>query len=89
MRVSYFFDDMPSNVLAGRPVSLPRRKASLGDADAPFDRDKDPLKKPETQALLRAYSKIQRKDIRKGIYQLIRRIGAAGPADGPARRRKR
>src|SRR5260370_39358955 len=41
VRVSYFFDDMPSHVLAGRPVSLPRRKARLGDADAPFYRDKD------------------------------------------------
>src|SRR6266851_6988222 len=83
VRVSYFFDDMPPNVLAGRPVSRREGEASFGAAGTPFGRDKNPLSKPETQALLRAYWKIRHAGVRKGIYQLMQRIDAAGRAEVP------
>jgi transcriptional regulator with XRE-family HTH domain len=40
--VSYFFDEMPSNALAGRPMSG-RGKKGFGEAATPFEQEKDPL----------------------------------------------
>src|SRR5580693_5881642 len=40
--VSYFFDEMPSNVLAGRPMSGRGRKGGFGEASTPFEQEKDP-----------------------------------------------
>ena len=57
MPVSYFFDEMPSNALSGRPMSGRRRKG-YGEAGTPFGQEKDPLSKRETLELVRAYDKI-------------------------------
>src|ERR1700754_5359952 len=40
--VSYFFDEMPVNALAGRPMSG-RRRTDFGEAATPFEQDKDPM----------------------------------------------
>src|SRR5271170_3307766 len=55
--VSYFFDEMPSNALADRPMWGRGRKGSA-EAATPFSRDNDPLIKRETLELVRAYYKI-------------------------------
>ncbi len=39
--VSYFFDEMPSNALAGRPVSGRGKKGGFGEAGTPFEQEKD------------------------------------------------
>ena len=46
--VSYFFDEMPSNALAGRPMSGRGRKGGFGEPATPFEQEKDPLIKRET-----------------------------------------
>ena len=51
---SYFFDEMPSNALSGRPMSRRGRKG-FGEAATPFEQEKDPLIKRETLELVRAY----------------------------------
>jgi transcriptional regulator with XRE-family HTH domain len=51
--VSYFFDEMPSNALSGRPMSGRGRKV-FGEAGTPFEQEKDPFIKHETLELLRA-----------------------------------
>ena len=56
--VSYFFDEMPSNALSGRPMSGRGRKG-FGEAGTPFEQEKDPLIKRETLELVRAYYKIR------------------------------
>src|SRR5260370_42459396 len=48
--VSYFFDEMPSNALSGRPMSGRGRKG-FGEAGTPFGPEKDPLIKRQTPAL--------------------------------------
>jgi hypothetical protein len=52
--VSYFFDEMPSKALSGRPMSGRGRKG-FGEAGTPFEQEKDPLIKRETLELVRAY----------------------------------
>src|SRR5204862_1600534 len=49
--VSYFFDEMPANALAGRPMSGRGRRGGAahgGDLASPFEQEKDPLIKRET-----------------------------------------
>jgi transcriptional regulator with XRE-family HTH domain len=55
--VSYFFDEMPANALAGRPMSG-RGREGFGEAGTPFEQEKHPLIKHETLELVRAYYKI-------------------------------
>ncbi len=57
--VSYFFDEMPSNALSGRPMSGRGKKGGFGEAGTPFEQEKDPLIKRETLELVRAYYKIR------------------------------
>src|ERR1700710_2338938 len=64
--VSYFFDEMPSNALAGRPM-WGRGKKGFGEAATPFEREKDPLIERETLELVRAYYKIRENRVRKCI----------------------
>ncbi len=78
--ISYFFDVMPSNVLAGRPMSGRGRK-SFGEVATPLETEKDPLIKPETLELVRAYYKIREPRVRKRIYEMVRAVGAASHAD--------
>src|SRR5260370_8594786 len=86
--VSYFFDEMPSNVLAGRPMSGRGRKG-FGEAATPFQQEKDPLIKPETLALVRAYHKIHDSRVRKRIFGMVKAVGAASHAEVLGGRKKR
>ena len=78
--VSYFFDEMPANALAGRPMSGRGRK-TLGEAGTPFERDKDPLIKRETLELVRAYYKIREARVRKRVFEMVKAVGAASHAE--------
>ena len=69
--VSYFFDEMPSNALAGRPMSGRGRKGGFGETGTPFEQEKDPLIKRETLELVRAYYKIRSKSLRTKTRELI------------------
>src|SRR5258707_8526480 len=71
--VSYFFDEMPANALAGRPMSGRGRKG-LGETATPFEQEKDPLIKRETLELVRAYYKIRVASVRDGVAKMIKTI---------------
>ena len=86
--VSYFFDEMPSNALSGRPMSGRRRKG-FGEAGAPFAREKDPLSKREALELVRAYDKIDEERVRNSIFATVKALGEASHAKLFARRRQR
>src|SRR5258708_6024922 len=77
--VSHFFDEMPSNALAGRPMSGRGRKG-FGEASTPFEQEKDPLIKRETLELVRAYYKIRESRVRKRIFEMVKAVGAASPS---------
>jgi transcriptional regulator with XRE-family HTH domain len=79
--VSYFFDEMPSNALAGRPVASRGRKGGFGEAATPFEHEKDPLIKRETLELVRSYYKIREGRVRKRIFEMVKAIGAASHAE--------
>ena len=74
--VSYFFDEMPSNALSGRPMSG-RGRNGFGEAGTPFEREKDPMIKRETLELVRAYYKIREGRVRNCIFEMVKATGAA------------
>ena len=78
--VSYFFDEMPPNALAGRPMSGRGRKG-FGEAGTPFEQEKDPLIKRETLQLVRAYYEIREARVRKRIFGMVKAVGAASCAE--------
>ena len=86
--VSYFFDEMPSNALSGRPMSGRRRKG-FGEAGTPFAQEKDPLSKRETLELVRAYDKIDEERVRNSIFATVKALGEASHAKLFASRRQR
>ena len=87
--VSYFFDEMPSTALAGRPMSGRGRKDGFSEAGTPFKQDKDALIKRETLELVRAYYKIREGRVRKRIYETIKAVGAASHAEVLGRQKRR
>ena len=86
--VSYFFDEMPSNALSGRPMSGRGRKG-FGEAGTPFEQEKDPLIKRETLELVRAYYKIREGRVRKRIFEMVKAMGAASHAEVLGGRKRR
>jgi transcriptional regulator with XRE-family HTH domain len=86
--VSYFFDEMPSNALSGRPMSG-RRRNDYGEAGTPFEEEKDPLIKRETLELVRAYDKIDEEPVRNSIFATVKALGEASHAKLLASRRQR
>ncbi len=78
--VSFFFEEMPSNTLAGRPMPG-RGKKGFGEAATPFEHGKDPLAKRETLELVRAYYKIRENRVRKRIFEMVKAVGAASHAE--------
>ncbi len=86
--VSYFFDEMPSNALSGRPMSGRGRKG-FGEADTPFEQEKDPLIKRETLELVRAYYKIREGRVRKRIFEMVKATGAVSHVKVPGGRKQR
>ena len=85
--VSYFFDEMPSNALSGRPMS--GRGKGFGEAGTPFEQEKDPLIKRETLELVRAYYKIREGRVRKRIFEMVKAVGAASHAEVLGGRKQR
>ncbi len=71
--IDYFFEDMPIAVAAISPATKKRGKAKRLPSYAP-----DPVVKRETLEFVRAYYKIEDADVRKGVYQLTKAMGAAG-----------
>ena len=86
--VSYFFDEMPSNALAGRPMSG-RGHKEFGEEGTPFEQEKDPLIKRETLELVRAYYKIREGRVRKRIFETVKAVGAASHAEALGGRKQR
>lgn len=86
--VSHFFEEMPSNVLVGRPMSG-RSHKGFGEAGTPFAQEKDPMIKRETLELVRAYYKIREARVRKRIFETVKAVGAASHAEVLGARRKR
>jgi transcriptional regulator with XRE-family HTH domain len=87
--VSYFFDEMPANVLSGRSMSGRGRKGGFGETGTPFEQEKDPLIKCETLELVRAYYKIREPRVRKRIFETVKTVGAASHAEALGSRKKR
>lgn len=85
--VSYFFDEIPSNVLSARSTS--RNRDGFGEAAAPFEQEKDPLIRRETLELVRAYYKVRESRVRKRIADLVKSLGTASAAAAPEGRKKR
>jgi transcriptional regulator with XRE-family HTH domain len=84
--VSYFFDEMPANVLSSRG------RKGFGEGGTPFAQEKDPLIKRETLELVRAYYKIRESQVRKRIFEMIKAVGMASHAEvlgGPLARKAR
>ena len=73
MSIDYFFEDMPTAVAAIPPATKGRGKAKKLPGSAP-----NLMVKRETLELVRAYYKIEDADVRKGVYQLTKAMGAAG-----------
>jgi len=71
--VNFFFEDMPPEVITISPATKKRGKAKELPSYAP-----DPMAKRETLEFVRAYYKIEDADVRKGVYQLTKAMGAAG-----------
>jgi transcriptional regulator with XRE-family HTH domain len=86
--ISYFFEEMPSNALAGRLMSGRGRK-DFGEAATPFEKEKNPLIKRETLELVRAYYTIREARVRKRIYEMVRAVGAASHAEVLSAKKKR
>ena len=84
--VSHFFDEMPANALARRPMPGRGRKG-FGEAGTPLEQEKDPLIKRETLELVRAYYKIRSAGVREGVAKMIKAIAA--DASKPVAKRKR
>jgi transcriptional regulator with XRE-family HTH domain len=86
--VSYFFDDMPSNALSGRPMSG-RGRNGFGEPGTPFEKERDPLIKRETLELVRVYDKIDEERVRHSVFATIKALGESSHAKLLAGRRKR
>ena len=85
--VTFFFEDMPQNALAGRVAARSSRKG-LAEAGTPFEQEKDPLIKRETLELVRAYYKIREVRVRKRIFEMVKAVGAASHAEVLGRKKR-
>ena len=84
--ISYFYEDMPTNVMIGR-YGGGRGRRGLGEAASPFEDEKDPMIKRETLELVRAYYKITDARVRKRIFETVKAVGGAAHAQSVAGRR--
>jgi transcriptional regulator with XRE-family HTH domain len=81
--VSYFFDEMPADVLSGRG------RKDHGVAGTPSAEGRDPLIKRETLELVRAYYKIREGRVRKRIFEMVKALGTASHAEVVGKRKRR
>ncbi len=68
--IKYFFEDMAPEVAAISPAK------GRGKAKEPPSYELDPMTKRETLELVRAYYKIEDKNVRKRLYEMARALGA-------------
>ncbi len=71
--IEYFFEGMPTAVAAISPAPKGRGKAKKLPGY-----ELDIMAKRETLVFVRAYYKIEDADVRQGVYQLTKAMGAAG-----------
>ncbi len=71
--IDFFFADMPTAVAAISPATKER-----GKAKKLIGYESYLMVKRETLEFVRAYYKIEDADVRKGVYQLTKAMGAAG-----------
>jgi len=73
--VSYFFDDMPQDILEG-PVSGPRGRMhhAAGGEKPSYSQVDNQLSKQETRELVDAYYRITEPSIRKRVFDLIKSL---------------
>jgi len=83
--VPYFFDDMPANALAGRPMSR-RGRGGLVETDTPPV--EDPFVKREALQLVRAYYKIREGRVRQRITKMIKVLAPVDSEHVPKLRSK-
>ena len=72
--VSYFFEDMPDELLAlsgSRPKRMPSHEPEI----------LDPLLEPDSVALVRAYGRIESATIRKSLFNLAKTLGRTDGGD--------
>src|SRR4029079_10115345 len=69
--VSYFFDEMPSNALSGRPMSG-RGGSGSCERVTPCEQEKYALSKRATLELVRAYYKLREARVRKRIFEMVK-----------------
>jgi len=72
--VSFFFDDMPSEVAGDGP--------GFGERGEPFD--DNPLTKRETLELVRAYHRIPSAGIRRRVFELVKSLAEQVATNGGA-----
>jgi transcriptional regulator with XRE-family HTH domain len=70
--VSYFYDEMPKDVISRAPAAL----KGLAEATEPYEAD--PMAKRETLELVRAYYRITDPRVRKRVFELVKAIGRSG-----------
>ena len=73
--IEYFFGDMPAAVAASSPT------LKGGRAKEPPSYEPDPMTKRETMEFVRAYYKIEDANVRKGLRELTKAVGAAANRD--------
>ncbi len=73
--VSFFFDDMATDVAGNTPPALPGLAESGSPAYEP-----DTLAKRETLELVRAYYKIRNQKVRKRVFELAKALAKAEDA---------
>ena len=66
--VSYFFEEMPDNVVAG-------------DFEAEIGTEADAVTRRETLELVRSYYRIQDPNVRKRIYELVKSVSQVADED--------
>ncbi len=69
--VEHFFEDMPPEVAASSLATKGRSRMKKLPSYEP-----NPMAKQETLELVRAYFKIEGVNVRKGVYQLTKALGA-------------
>jgi len=69
--VSYFFEEMPKDVIARAP-------APKGLAEGSESYEADPMAKRETLELVRAYYRITDPRVRKRVFEMVKAIGRSG-----------
>lgn len=80
--ISYFFDDLPSD-MSTTPLSGPRgRTYGFAEAQEPFqmdvaDQSEDAQRKRETMDLVRAYYRISDPAMRKRMFDLVKSLGTS------------